>query len=179
MNPERRLLLSSLLLAAPILALGHPANNDPATLVSRTLTVGGKVQNHLTLAPEALQDFPVQIFPEIPIITRTGETRRILKDYAGVKLTDILDKSVLVSTDHNDLKKTIIIATASDDYKAVFSWNELYNTAVGQGVLVLFSREGKPLGDEEGRLALISTKDLHTGPRHVRWLQDIQARKIA
>lgn len=179
MNPERRLLLSSLLLSAPLLALAHPASKDAASLVSRNLTVGGRVENRLALTPEALQDFPVQLLPEIPIIGRTGETRRILKDYAGVKLTDVLDKSVLVSTDHDDLKKTIIIATTSDDYKAVFSWNELYNTAVGQGVLVLFSREGKPLGDEEGRLALISTKDLHTGPRHVRWLRDIQAQKIA
>ena len=34
MNPERRLLLSSLLLAAPILALAHPANNDPANLAA-------------------------------------------------------------------------------------------------------------------------------------------------
>lgn len=179
MNPERRLLLSSLLLTAPMLAFGHPAGNDPSTFVTQTLTVGGRVKNSLALSPAALQDFPVQFLPEIPIIGRTGETLRILKDYAGAKLTDVLDKSVLVSADHNDLKKTVIVATASDDYKAIFSWNELYNTAVGQGVLILFSREGKPLGDEEGRLALISTKDLHTGPRHVRWLQDVQARKIA
>lgn len=179
MNPERRLLLSSLLLSAPILALAHPASKDPSSLVTRTLTVGGRVQNRLALSPEALQDFPVQLLPEIPIVGRSGETRRILKDYAGVKLTDVLDKSVLVSADHDDLKRTVIVATASDDYKAVFSWNELYNTVVGQGVLVLISREGKPLGDEEGKLALISTRDLHTGPRHVRWLRDVEARKIA
>ena len=103
---------------------------------------------------------------------------RVLKGYTGVRLIDLLDKADLVAGEPNDLKKTVIVATASDDYKAVFSWNELYNTSIGAGVLVLYANDGKPLADDEGRLALISIHDLHTGPRHVRWLKDVQVRKI-
>jgi hypothetical protein len=179
MNPERRLVLSGLLAAAPMLAFAHATSTEASGFVTQTLNLGGRVQHKLALSPEALKDFPVQAPAEIPIIGRTGETLRILKGYVGAKLTDILDKSVLLSADHNDLKKSIVVATASDDYKAVFSWNELYNTTVGEGVLVLYAKDGKPLGDDEGRIALISTRDSHTGPRHVRWLQDVQVQKIA
>ena len=35
-----------------------------------------------------------------------------------------------------------------------------------------------PLADDEGRIALISGKDIRTGPRHVKWLQSIEVRKI-
>lgn len=179
MNPKRRLVLSSLLAAAPLLALAHPANQDTARFVTRSLSVRGRVEHTLALTPEALKDFPVQAPQEIPIIGRNGEKLRVLKGYSAARLTDVLDKSVLVTADHNDLKKTVIIATASDEYKAVFSWNELYNTPVGEGVLILYAKDGKPLGDDEGLIALVSTKDIHTGPRHVRWLQDISVQKIA
>ena len=179
MNSQRRLVLASLLAAVPMLAFAHPEAGDSSRFVSQKLSIGGRVKQSLDLSVEALKDFPVQAPPEIPIVGRTGEAVRRLKGYTGAKLIDILDKSVLLAADHNDLKKTIIVANATDGYKAVFSWNELYNTAVGEGVLVLYAKEGKPLGDDEGRLALISTKDLHTGPRHVRWLTDVQVQKIA
>lgn len=180
MNLQRRLVLSGLLATAPLLVMAHPTNTPLSSLVTHSLTVGGRVQSKFDLSVEALmKGYPVQAPPQIPIIGRSGETLRLLKGYMGVKLTDVLDKSVLLTGDHNDLKKTIVIATASDDYKAVFSWNELYNTHVGGGVLVLYAKDGRPLGDEEGRLALISTMDLHTGPRHVRWLKDVQVQKIA
>ena len=37
---------------------------------------------------------------------------------------------------------------------------------------------GQPLADDEGRIAMVSTKDTRTGPRHVKWLQGIEVRKI-
>ena len=179
MNPHRRLVLASLLAAGPMFAFAHPQAGDSSRFVSQKLSIGGRVKQSLDLSAENLKDFPIQAPPEVPIIGRTGKTLRVLKGYTGTKLIDILDKSVLLAADHDDLKKTVIVANATDDYKAVFSWNELFNTAVGEGVLVLYAKEGQPLGDDEGRLALISTKDLHTGPRHVRWLKDVQVQKIA
>jgi hypothetical protein len=179
MNPQRRLVLAGLLAAGPMLASAHPQGGDSASFVTRKLSIGGRVQQNLELSPEALTSFPVQAPAEIPIIGRTGEVLRILRGYSGARLSDVLDKAGLLVADLNELKRTVIVASASDGYKAIFSWNEIYNTVVGAGVLVLHAREGKPLGDEEGRIALISTRDLNTGPRHVRWLKDVQIQQIA
>jgi hypothetical protein len=102
-----------------------------------------------------------------------------IESLSGVLLRDILEQAKVVAPGHNDVKKMIIVATASDDYKVVFSWTEVFNSPVGEGVIVFFERNGRPLADDEGHIAMISTKDLRTGPRHVKWLSGIEVRKIA
>ena len=68
------------------------------------------------------------------------------------------------------------MASASDDYRVVFSWGELYNSPVGDGVLVVYEIDGAPLPDSEGRIALVSLKDARPGPRHVKWLAGVDVR---
>ena len=175
-SANRRTLLFSMLALGSTAAVAHPATGaDAASRVSLQVRVGGRVQREVLLTPETLGDFAKAPITDTPLRGRSGDTLRVLSGYGGIRLSDLLDKAQILAKDHNDLKKTIIVATATDDYKAVFSWNELYNTAVGEGVYVLVTKESKPLGDEEGRFALISLQDSKTGPRHVRWLIDIRA----
>ena len=71
----------------------------------------------------------------------------------------------------------VVIARATDGYVVTFSWNELYNTPIGDSVLVAYEKDGKPLEPGEGQLLLISGKDTRTGPRHVRWLSEIEVKR--
>jgi len=57
---------------------------------------------------------------------------------------------------------------------SVFSWQEIFNTAVGGGVMVVLERGGKPLDGDRGQLELISAEDYFTGSRYVRGLKDIE-----
>lgn len=147
--------------------------------VTEKITVSGVVKNPLTLDPATLREFPPQQVGVVPLVCQSGADKGKLQNFKGVRLTDILNKASIVAPGHNDVKKMAIVATASDGYKAVFSWNELFNSPVGEGVLVFFEKDGLPLGDDEGRIAMVSSKDLRTGPRHVKWLQNIEVRKIA
>jgi DMSO/TMAO reductase YedYZ molybdopterin-dependent catalytic subunit len=70
------------------------------------------------------------------------------------------------------------VATATDGFQAVFSWGELFNTPVGRGVLVAFERDGAPLRDGEGGIALVSLADERPGTRHVKWLERIEVRRV-
>jgi len=94
-------------------------------------------------------------------------------------LLDILDKAVLLTHDHNDVKKMIVVAAATDGYRVDFSWSEIYNSPVGDSMLIYYEKDGNALGDEEGRIAMVSGKDVKTGPRHVKWLQSLDVRLIA
>lgn len=147
-------------------------------LVSETLTVSGLVENKLTLSVAELRQFPAHKLGELPVICQSGANRGKLENLKGVMLKDILEKAVIVSKSHNDVKKMAIIATATDDYKVVFSWSEVFNSAIGEGVMVFFEKDGLPLSDDEGRIAMVSAKDIRTGPRHVKWLKEIEVRKI-
>ena len=76
------------------------------------------------------------------------------------------------------VRRTYVVAVASDGYQAVFSWGELFNTPVGAGVLVAYERDGEPLREGEGRIALVSLADERPGTRHVKWLSRIEVRRV-
>jgi len=167
--------LSSLLLclacAAPAYAHPGAARDMPA----RSLTISGGVATPLSIDADALGKRPAAQVAKLQLPGKEGGKP---SELAGIRLRDLLDEAKIVTADHNTVKKLAIVATATDGYKVVFSWSELFNSPVGDGVLVLFARDGKPLGSEEGPLALISGKDLRMGPRHVKWLQSVEVRQI-
>lgn len=149
-----------------------------ARFVTEQVKISGAVQNPMTLSVAELKQFPPQSVGEIPIVCQSGANLGKLENLKGVLLRDILEKATVVSKSHNDVKKMAIIATASDDYKVVFSWSEVFNSPLGEEIIVFYERNGQPLADDEGRIAMVSAKDIRTGPRHVKWLNGIEVRKI-
>lgn len=152
--------------------------DDPSKYVTENVSITGAVENKLVLSVSDLRKFPPQQIGRLPMICQTGANVGKLENLKGVLLRDILVKASVISTSHNDVKKMAVIATASDGYKVVFSWTELFNSPIGDGVIVFFEKDGLPLADDEGRIAMVSTKDIRTGPRHVKWLQGIEVRKV-
>jgi hypothetical protein len=89
-----------------------------------------------------------------------------------------IDAAGLAVGGRDGWKTLVVVATATDGYRAVFSWPEIANTPVGDGVLVLFERDGQPLPAREGAIALLSTTDRVLGARHVRNLMRIELRTV-
>lgn len=177
MDSNRRRLLV-LAAATPLIPAARAAGGGPASAVTQELRVTGVVEHPLRLTVAGLGEMPSQVLAGVPLRGRDGTVKRMLDGYRGVLLRDVLDKASIVSRDHNDVKRMVVIARASDGYTVVFSWNEIYNSAVGDGVLVLIEKDGRPLEDFEGRVALVSTTDRQTGPRHVRWLKSLEVRRL-
>lgn len=172
-------IIRHLLIASVLLATGFAwAAEPPSRFVTTRFTIEGAVENRLDLGIEDLSWFPPQQIGELPLVCQTGANLGKLEQLKGVLLRDILEKAVIKAPEHNDVKKMVVVASASDGYKVVFSWTELFNSPLGDGVIVFFEKDGQPLADDEGRIALISGKDIRTGPRHVKWLQSIEVRKI-
>lgn len=97
------------------------------------------------------------------------------KNAKGVLLKDILEKAKIKQNGHKD-RNFYIVARASDDYKATFSWAELFNNPTGENVYVLFEENGKPI--KNGEMILICKNDIKTGARHVYWLKSIEVNKV-
>ena len=148
------------LLAAPCFA------QEGKSLVSTRLDVTGLVRRSLSLPVDDLR----------AVAKRRGQTAA--GGYAGIRLTDLLEEADIRQDDRHALRRTFVVAVASDGYQAVFSWGELFNTPVGRGVLVAFERDGAPLRDGEGQIALVSLADERQGPRHVKWLTRIDVRRV-
>ncbi len=178
MHFSRRTILAMTVLSIGATAVGAHPDAEPSAMVTTSVSVTGAVEEALTLGVEDLRAFPTQKVTEVPIVCQTGANLGKLENFKGVRLRDIIERAKVVAPGHNDVKKMVVIAGASDGYKVVFSWSEIFNSPVGDGVYVFFEKDGMPLADDEGRIAMISTKDLRTGPRHVKWLNHIEVRKI-
>jgi DMSO/TMAO reductase YedYZ molybdopterin-dependent catalytic subunit len=157
--------MRALLLAVALAATAAVAQERPSS-VSTQLSVTGEVQNVLKLSADDLRG----------IAKKRGVSTA--GAYSGVRLIDVLEEADIRRDSPRALRRTYVVAFATDGYQAVFSWGELYNSPIGKDVLIALERDGKPLQDGEGRFTLISAADDKPGPRHVKWLNRIDVRRV-
>jgi DMSO/TMAO reductase YedYZ molybdopterin-dependent catalytic subunit len=169
---QRLALLVALSLSMAVRAHDTPPPASPAGQVA----IGGAVQQFLSLGAADLRQFPPDQIVELRLPGKdAGSAPSVLK---GVRLRAVLDRAKVLTADHNTVKKLAVIVAATDGYKVIFSWSELFNAELGDSVLIVYERDGKPLASAEGPLALLSGKDIRTGPRHVKWLRSVEVRQI-
>jgi len=149
-----------------------------ARFVTESVAVSGSVKTALNLRVEDLKKYPVQTVPDFDMTCLNGANMGKVGGLKGALLRDLINKAVLDAPGHNDVKKMFVVATASDGYKVVFSWAELFNSSLGDGVLVYYEKNKHALGNDEGRIAMVSLRDTKTGPRHVKWLKTIEVKKF-
>jgi hypothetical protein len=139
----------------------------------RTFRIIGRVRNPLVFDMKTLCSMEVEEVEDLPIICGDGTPKGRIASCKGVLFEQVLRRAEVVSEEDNDTKKMFIIARASDGYSVVFSWQEIFNTAVGGGVMILTEKDGLPFHDERDRFELISAHDYHTGSRYVKNLETI------
>ncbi len=149
---------------------------DSARYISHTLEVKGEVERILTLNVDSLKQMNTQNIEHFKVVCQSGATMKENASCKGVLLRDILEKAVIKQSGHKD-RNFYIVARASDNYKATFSWAELFNNPTGDNVFVLFEENGKPI-KEQGEMILICQNDIKTGPRHVYWLNQIEVKRV-
>jgi len=146
-----------------------------------TIEVFGNVESKLTLGISDLQRLTVQRVEDarqIKMAGASGKDGEQTRRYTGVLLRDVLTSAKPVEKERHDLRRSVVVATATDGYQAVSSWAELFLSPIGEGAVVIFERDGAPLPASEGPLALVSLRDTQSGPRHVKWLAKIEIRRI-
>lgn len=137
----------------------------------------GLVDRPLTLTVDSLRALPVQTGGPINIVSSAGEVRRTIPSFRGVLLRDLLDKARIRLPNPKEKGKYYVVARATDGYTAVFAHNELFNNPTGGQVFVLFEENGRPIADD-GAFVLLTADDTVTGARHVKWLRQIEVRKV-
>ena len=154
-------------------SIGAPAWACPTDAQPRAEATVLTVQ----LPGQATQSFSVAALAALP---QTNLTQRLTVSssssnvtdrgvqYSGVLLRDVLTSVGFALANDRSARTGVVEAVASDGYRAVFSWGELYNNPVGEQVLIITAQDGRPLNVAAGPLALRSLADTRPGPRHVR-----------
>jgi hypothetical protein len=136
--------------------------------------VNGRVEQPWRFDLAKLLTMDIVSFEDIPLICGSGEPKGRIGQCRGVLLTDIITAGSVITTEHNDTKKMFLIVSSCDGYRTVFSWQEVFNTSVGEGIIVLLEKNGVPVHDGCGAVDLFSANDFLSGPRYVKRLTRIE-----
>lgn len=168
-------LILFLVLAANGFSASAQKENIPTT---ENFSIEGKVKKSLAVSLADLSSYKSYSVDSIVITNHLGERRSSMKKVKGVLLKDILDKVEIDAENHKVLSEYYFVCTASDNYKVVFSWNEIFNSDVGKSVYIITGQDGNWAYVLDNRIALVSFKDHMTGRRYVKGLQKIVIERI-
>lgn len=141
--------------------------------ITRELEIAGRVLHPMKLGCAELRALPQQRIEGLTILCGSGKVKERVESYQGVLLRDLLDLAEVELTEHDTPNHTYVVASGSDGYYVLFSWHELFNSPLGDGVLVIIEKNNAPLNGDEGEIGLISAGDQRPGPRHMRYLKRI------
>lgn len=139
-----------------------------------SLRIVGRVTNPLSIPIDTLHAMDCLELGDLPMICGSGEPKGRIGACRGVLLAELINQAEVVVKEHNDTKKMFVVATSDDGYKAVFSWQEIFNSPNGDGILVVLEKDGHPLYGGCGGVDLLSAHDHLTGPRYVRQLKTVE-----
>lgn len=149
---------------------------DSAKYISKKIEIIGEVEKSLILTVDSLIKMNVTTIENFKVVCQSGANMKENKSCKGVLLKDILNKAKIKQHTHKD-RNFYIVARATDNYKATFSWAEIFNNPTGENVYVIFEENGNPI-KAQGDMILICTNDIKTGPRHVYWLKSIEVNRV-
>lgn len=150
-----------------------------APAVDGALVLSGRFQRPLSLSLDQLRRY--DSVTATPFDLRCYTTNRFIRSvdaYRGVRLTTLITEAGLPNDVRGEFKRTVFVAVGQDGYVVTFSWHELFNTPVGESVLVAYECGGRSLDAEDGAPILFSGADLLPAPRHVKRLARIEARVL-
>lgn len=141
---------------------------------SKAIRIVGRVRQPLVVHAKELCEMASEELHDLPVYCGTGDPKGSIGSCRGVLLENVISLAEVIKEEHNDTKKMYIVISAEDGYKVVFSWQEIFNTPIGGGVMILIEKNGRSLCEEDGDLELVSAEDYYTGSRYVRRLRKIE-----
>ncbi len=142
------------------------------------VTVTGAVKQEKIITISDLIQMPAQTIGSIMITNHTGAERGIAKDLKGVLLKEVLKDIDFVAESPKNYSELYLTCMASDGYKVVLSWNELFNTESGNHLFIVTEKAGKPMQEMDENILLIAPKDFTTGRRYIKGLQKIVVGRV-
>lgn len=161
------------MIVTTISAMGQRKTNP-----TDTLRIIGKIKSELSFTWSDFDTFKVIPINDIAISNQEGEIKKTLKGLKGILVKNILEKAEIKVEKPKFLNEYYFVFVAFDGYKTIFSWNEIFNSDIGNTTYLIMEQEGKSSKETEERIAVISTKDFITGKRYVKGLERIIVERV-
>lgn len=146
-----------------------PTNEFPVT---------GWVKKEMTVTRKDIEKLPAKDIPDVIITNHKGESHGSLKQLKGVLLKDVLKDMELKEDNPKLFSEFYFTFTASDNYKVVYSWNELFNSLTGDNIFIVTSIDSESLQQMHNRILIITPTDYKTGRRYIKCLSKITVSRV-
>jgi hypothetical protein len=165
----KKIILTAILFGAVFIAFAQKEMKPTSSFI-----ISGEVKVPVTIQIVDLAKWKSLDIGDVTITNHLGEKKSESKALRGVLLKDILSSVEINSENPKVLSEYYFVCKANDGYKVVYSWNELFNTAIGDSAYIVTEKEGKPAVAMDDSILMISPKDFKTGRRHVKALATIE-----
>ena len=135
-------------------------------------TITGDIKKESVITMDSLNSYPLKDIGDIKVTDHVGNFKHGDEKLKGVLLKDILSHSQLNAAPHL-YSQFYFVCTGSDGYKVVYSWNELFNTEIGDHVYIVLEKNGKKISELPESLQMVSMLDQKTGRRYLHNLDKI------
>lgn len=145
---------------------------------TKTITIQTPSGKPVAVKFTDLKNCKLYTIDSLQILNHLKEYKSTLRNIKGVLLKDVLAKVQFGEESPKVLSEYYITCIADDNYKVVFSWNELFNNPAGDRVLVVTDINGNPSAEQYTGIVLVTPTDVATGRRYVKNLKTIKIERV-
>lgn len=145
---------------------------------SKQFVIEGKIKAPLTVTLNNLSAYKFVNLDSMTIFNHLMQRKGSIKNIKGVLLKDILAKVEIDAASPKTLSEYYLVFTATDNYKVVYSWNEIFNSPIGNQLMILTGYDTDPNKAGKGNIAVITPGDFATGRRFVKGLSKISILQV-
>jgi hypothetical protein len=141
---------------------------------TKQFTIKGLVAKESVITLDSLNSYPLKEIGGIKVTDHTGGFKHADEKLKGVLLKDILNHSTWTIAGGPHMFSSLYFSCiGADGYMVVYSWNELFNTPVGDQVYIILEKNGVKIADMKESLQMASMTDYKTGRRYLHNLDRI------
>jgi len=145
---------------------------------TNSFSITGKVTREFTVTLNDLKSIGGKPIGNILITNHRGEVKEEIKQVSGVPLKPLLIKAGIFTSKPHELNAFYIVCISADTHQVVFSWNELFNTEVGNNVYLITEKKGVKLKEMPERILLLSKSNSISGRRYLKNLKEIRVERV-
>lgn len=145
---------------------------------TQKFAIVGDVEKESVITLDSLSQYAVKPIGDIKVTDHTGAFKHQDDELKGVLLKDVLSHTKFKTSSPKLLSRFYFVCTGADGYKVVYSWNEIYNTMVGDHVFIIVEKNGVKIDKMPESIQMTSADDFKTGRRYLHNLQKIVVAQV-
>lgn len=166
----KQLLFYILLMSLSLMACAQQAQ-------TKKFSVTGKIKNEVHIDQNSLLNHTPITLGDLVITNHLGEKKSTAKNVKGVLIRDVLKDVTPDCENPREYSEYYFVFKAIDGYTVVFSWNELFNSTVGNQAYFVIEKDGKRIHDLHESISIVVPTDERTGRRYLKNLNTISVER--